>query len=203
MQGFDNPGMFDQMAHLHDEPDIAAFWNGAKLDVDPDTGHCYGRSEEEPTQDPAPSTSQQPPAAQPDDPTASRQTQEVKAAAAAAGGSARTAGVVGDDGGASDEMDLQERVQRGFAEALASDMDAAGKIVDDAVAREEVGQLEVGDDLAPFVILKLTDSDSSRAMWPHKFQLIYKVWHAQMGPGVALAAPQHAGHTHARPPRHG
>lgn len=169
--------MFDQMAQLHGEPDIAAFWNGAKLDVDPVTGLFNERSEEQPTQDPAPSTSNATPAAAPEEPTASQKTQDVTAAAAAAGGGggSRTAGVVGDDGGASDEADSQERVQRGFAVALASDMDAASKIVEDAIERDEVGTMEVGADLAPFVLLKLTDSDSSRAMWPHKFQLVYKV----------------------------
>lgn len=39
-------------------------------------------------------------------------------------------------------------------------------------------------DPAPFVTLRLTDTEETRAMWPHRFELLYKVRvlvHACMG----------------------
>jgi hypothetical protein len=42
--------------------------------------------------------------------------------------------------------------------------------------------MDSGSDPAPYVTLRLRDSDATREMgWPHKFELLYKVWIAQEG----------------------
>jgi hypothetical protein len=54
---------------------------------------------------------------------------------------------------------------------------------------EELEGIDYGiiEDPAPYVILQLTDSEETRAIWPHKFELYYKVtaWCES-----ALARPQ-------------
>jgi hypothetical protein len=41
--------------------------------------------------------------------------------------------------------------------------------------RQGIGPETFGDP-APFIVLRLTDSNATRATWPHGFELLYKVW---------------------------
>ena len=63
--------------------------------------------------------------------------------------------------------------------------------------------MDSGGDPAPYVTLRLRDSDATREMgWPHKFELLYKVWGGGgrsrvcvLPPGTTLFTLSHTYHT--------
>jgi hypothetical protein len=107
---------------------------------------------------------------------AEKEAEEAAAAAAAAAAEAAEAEAAAAGPGSSSSSDDEEEVAAA-AEAAAAD-EAEGLEDDDDELNYDFGIL---GDPAPCVILRLRDNAETRAVWPHKFELYYKVRAAKDG----------------------
>jgi hypothetical protein len=99
---------------------------------------------------------------------AEREAEEAAAAAAAEAAAAAAAEAAAASPGSSSSED------EGSEAGLDS---AAAAAADEAEGDEDEDEIDFGvlSDPAPYVILRLRDNAETRAVWPHKFELYYKV----------------------------